>query len=240
MSTPAGIQVAGVRRQFGGVVALDGVDLQVDPGEAVAIVGPSGAGKSTLLRILATLVTPDAGTVRVGGCDVVADGRSARRALGLVLGDERAWYWRLDGRRNLTFFATLHGLRGAAADARIDTTLDSVGLSRADAQRPVGEWSSGMRARLALARGLLHNPRVLLLDEPTRSLDVGAAQALRETLAVQRDRGTAMLLVTHDPDEAVALGPRVLVMAAGTLSEADGAAPPTAADVGDLVRGARR
>ena len=214
---PSGIAVAALRKRFGRVQALDGVDLSVAAGEIVALLGPNGAGKSTLLRILGTTVLPDAGTVRVAGIDVVTEPVSARRRVGLMIGDERSLYWRISGRRNLTFFAALHGIRRRAARERADDLLSAVGLAEA-ADRPVLGYSSGMRARLSLARALIARPPLLLLDEPTRSLDPVAGVRFRETaVALARDDGTGILFATHDLHEAAAVADRVVVLAKGRV-----------------------
>ena len=211
------IRCRGLRRSFGTVTALDGVDLDVGGGEIVALLGPNGAGKSTLLRILCTTMLADGGEARVCGTDVAADPAAARRRLGVMIGDERSLYWRLSGRRNLSFFAALHGIDRAAAEAAASELLATVELTAA-ADKPVGEYSSGMRARLSLARALLGAPPVLLLDEPTRSLDPIAARSFRATAAaLARDRGAAVLLATHDLHEAVALAGRVVVLAGGAV-----------------------
>jgi ABC-2 type transport system ATP-binding protein len=235
-----GICARGLSRRFGAVVALEDVDLDVGPGEVVAVMGPSGAGKSTLLRVLATLVAPDAGTVTVAGADVAREGGDVRRAVGLVLGEERSWYWRLSGRANLEFFAALYGHDRAGARERAGALLERVGLGGGAADRRVGTYSSGMRARLALARGLLGDPRVLLLDEPTRSLDVGAADAVRALLREHvEEHRTAVLLVTHAAAEAAALAGRAVVLAGGrVVATHDG--PLEAGALAASVRGAPR
>ena len=159
------IDVCALTKRYGSNQALGGVGLEVAPGEIVALLGPNGAGKSTLLRIIATLVGPDGGSARVGGHDVVADALAARAALGLMLGEERSLYWRISGRRNLEFFGRLQGLDREAARARGDELLERFGLGNV-AERRCGEYSTGMRARLGLARALIASPPVLLLDEP--------------------------------------------------------------------------
>jgi ABC-2 type transport system ATP-binding protein len=212
-----GIRVRDVRKRFRSVQALDGVSFDVEPGEVVALLGPNGAGKSTLMRVLGTTVLPDAGTTTIAGHDVAADPKAARRCLGLMIGDERSHYWRLSGRRNLAFFGVLAGMRRRAAEARAAELLDSVGLSDA-ADRPVLGYSSGMRARLSLARALLADPPLLLLDEPTRSLDPLAASRFRHTARrLSGERQTAILFATHDLHEAVAISNRILVLSAGRL-----------------------
>jgi ABC-2 type transport system ATP-binding protein len=212
-----GIAVSGLEKSFRSVVALRRVDLVVGVGEIVALLGPNGAGKSTLLRILATSVLPDKGRATVAGYDVVAEPRAVRRSIGVVTGDERAWYWRLTGRQNLEFFSCLNGFRRRAAAARADELLGEMGLTTA-ADRRVGEYSSGMRARLALARALISNPKILLLDEPTQNLDPAATVAFRKMVSdLARDRGVATLLATHDLYEAAELATRVEGLAEGRI-----------------------
>jgi ABC-2 type transport system ATP-binding protein len=189
-----GIRVRGLVKRFGRVIALDGLDLDVPTGEIVALLGPNGAGKSTLLRILGTTVLPDEGTATVAGADVVADPVTARRSLGLMVGDEHALYWRLSGRENLRFF-------GSLADA---------------ADRRVLGYSSGMRTRLLLGRALLTDPPLLLLDEPTRNLDPVAAVEFREiALRLAEQRGAGILFATHDLHEATSIATHVAVLSAG-------------------------
>ena len=175
--TPA-IHARGLTKRFGPVTALDGVDLDVGGGEVVALLGANGAGKSTLLRILSTTVLPDEGVAWVAGNDVVAEPLAARRALGVALGDERSWYWRLSGRQNLEFFAVLYGIRRKEARRRVQELLGEVGLNHA-ADRRFDGYSAGMRARLSLARALVASPPVILLDELTRSLDPVAVSDFR-------------------------------------------------------------
>ena len=213
-----GIEVAGLTKRFGALEALTGVDLEVGRGELVALLGPNGAGKTTLLRILGTTLLPDAGRATVAGLDVVARPQQVRAVVGLVLGNERSFYWRLTGRHNLEFFASLHGLDRRVARDRATELLDLLGLTEA-ADRRFDGYSSGMKARLGLARALLADPPVLLLDEPTRTLDpVAAADFRRQVVALARDRGRAALFATHDLHEAAALADRVVVLAGGRVA----------------------
>ncbi|MGI8983098.1 MAG: ABC transporter ATP-binding protein [Acidimicrobiales bacterium] len=214
--TGDGVRITGLEKRFGTVAALGGVDLTVAWGGVVALLGPNGAGKSTLLRILGTTVLPDAGSVEVAGHDVVVDPVTARRSVGLVLGDERSWYWRLSGRDNLEFFAALHGMRRSAARTRTDQLLGLVGLTEA-ADRRFDRYSSGMRARLSLARALLCEPPVLLFDEPTRTLDPLAAASFRDEVRSQAGAGRAVLFATHDLHEAAALADQVVVLVKGCV-----------------------
>ncbi len=222
-----GIAIRGLAKRFRSVQALAGVDLDVDRGEIIALLGPNGAGKSTLIRILATTVLPDSGTARIGGFDIVAQSAAARRSFGLALGDERSWYWRLSGRQNLAFFASLYGLSRLDGANRVDQLLSDVGLSEA-ADRRFDGYSTGMRMRLSLARALLPDPPVLLLDEPTRSLDPVAAVAFRQrVVGLGRERTIAILYATHDLHEASAIATRVVVLAAGQVAaRLPGGTPP--------------
>lgn len=199
-----------------GVPALQGLDLDVGAGTIHAIIGPNGSGKSTLLRVLATLVLPDSGTASVDGHDVVAEPLAVRRLIGLSTGDERSLYWRLTARQNLEFAAALYGL-GTAEDA-IESTLLVVGLER-DADRPVSGFSQGMARRLGLARALLHQPPVLLLDEPTRSLDPAAADHFHQVLRrIQVEHGVTTILTTHDLREAAGCCDQVSALQAGRIT----------------------
>jgi ABC-2 type transport system ATP-binding protein len=212
-----GIRVREIRKRFRDVQALDGVSLDVEPGEVVALLGPNGAGKSTLIRILGTTVIPDSGSVTVAGHDVVRDSVAARRSLGLMIGDERSHYWRISAKRNLAFFAAMVGIPRREAAARAARLLDAVGLTDA-ADRPVLGYSSGMRARLSLARAMLADPPLLLLDEPTRNLDPLAGTRFRESASrLAGERGDGILFATHDLHEAVAISTRILVLSAGRI-----------------------
>ena len=228
----AGIEVEGLCKRFGDIEALAGVSLNVAPGEIVALLGPNGAGKSTLLRILATLITPDAGSVMIAGHDTRADPLAARAAFGLVLGEERSLFWRLSGRQNLEFFASLQGLDRRRTAERAGELLDRFGLA-AVADRRCGEYSTGMRARLGLARALIAEPPVLLLDEPARSLDPVAAADLRTVLRrLSSEGGTAVLYATHDLHDAAEVAARTIGLGAGRVAFEHGAGT----SAGDLER----
>lgn len=183
----------------------------------MALVGPNGAGKSTLLRILGTTVLPDAGSATVGGYDVSREDVQARRSLGLLLTEDRSWYWRLSARENLLFFSALHQLPRRVAVARIDELLFLVGLDE-DGDRPVAGFSSGMRVRLALARAMLSDPAVLLLDEPTRSLDPPSARRFGDDVLELAERGRAILMATHDLREAERIATRAIVLQEGRVT----------------------
>ena len=200
------------------VSVLDGVTLQVRRGEFFGLLGPNGAGKTTLFKILSTLVLPDAGTVDVAGENIVLAPHRVRQLLTPVIADERSLYWRLTATENLALFAALYGLRGPEAAGRSAELLEVVGLSHA-ADRMVNTYSSGMRQRLLIARALLSRPSVLLLDEPTRSLDPIGARDFRRFLRddIVGRQGCTVLLATHDADEALELCDRLAVLDRGRV-----------------------
>lgn len=204
-------------KRFGTTTVLHGVDLTVDPGEIVCILGPNGAGKSTLLRILATILLPDEGAVTIDGRDAIRDPLAARRSLGFAMTEERSWYWRLTGRQNLVFFAALAQLDRREATGRIDRLLTEFGLGDA-ADRLFQTYSTGMRARLSLARAFLQEPAVVLLDEPTRSVDpVVAGRFRRDLLEATGRREMGVVLATHDLHEAATVASRVLIVRGGRV-----------------------
>jgi ABC-2 type transport system ATP-binding protein len=197
-------------------VALDDVNLSVDEGEIHGLLGPNGAGKTTLVKVLATVLTPTAGTASVLGHDVVAAPKQVRAKVGVVFGGERGLYTRVSARRNLAFWAALYRLDGATARRRCAQLLERVGLAD-HADQPVEEYSRGMKQRLHLARGLLHDPRVLFLDEPTSGLDPVGAHAFRDLVRELRGEGRSVFLTTHDMAEAEALCDRVSLIDHGRL-----------------------
>ncbi len=228
MPDPPAILAEGLAKSFrrpGGLLggrgvpvhAIRDIDLALPRGALLGILGPNGAGKTTFLKLLATLLLPDAGRLLVDGRDCVREGRHVRARVGLVTGDERSFYWRLTGRQNLAFFGALHDLDGARSRARIAELAGALGLEAVLDARVDG-YSTGMRQRLAVARGLLHDPSVLLLDEPTRSLDQEAAASLRALLAnLAREGRHTVVLVTHAPEEARALCTHLATMREGVL-----------------------
>jgi ABC-2 type transport system ATP-binding protein len=208
------------------VIALQGINIQVNKGELFGLLGPNGAGKTTLIKILSGLILPTQGKAYIHGYDVARDGKEARQVIGYVVSEERSFYWRLTGRQNLRFFATLNNLSQSQAERRIDELIALTGLDD-DADRIFKDYSTGMKQRLAIARGLITDPEVLLMDEPTRSLDPSAAQHLRKFIKekiVGEDRKT-VFLATHNLSEAEELCNRIAIInrgrikACGTLME---------------------
>ena len=200
------------------VTSVDGISFDVRRGEFFGLLGPNGAGKTTLLKMLATFVTPDSGSAEIEGIDVVSDAAEARRWVVPVIASERSLYWRLTARENLELFAHLWNVPRHGIADRVNDVLGVVDL-RDTASKLVGQFSSGMMQRLLIARALLADPRVLLLDEPTRSLDPVSARAfrrfLREELAERRQ--CAVVIATHSAEEAFDLCDRVAVLDRGKL-----------------------
>ena len=202
------------------VVAVDHVTLSVKRGELFGLLGPNGAGKTTLIKLLSTLVVPNSGEALVNGFPLT-DGENVRRQIGLVGGEERSFYWRLSGVDNLRFYASLYGLSHGEADERIRQLSELLGLGEFLHGR-FDTYSAGMKQRLALARGLLNEAEILFLDEPTKSLDPGAAMRLRETIHdLSRKRGHTVVLVTHQLREAEQMCDRIGIMHRGRLTVAD-------------------
>lgn len=224
-----------LRRPFAAeyVPVVSDVSCEVGAGEFFGLLGHNGAGKTTLFKMLATLVIPDTGTATIAGYDVVRDAAQVRRVLAPVIADERSLHWRLSARENLRLFATLQGLRGAAALRSADEMLEAVELTETG-EKMAGRFSSGMKQRLLIARALLARPRVLLLDEPTRSLDPISARRFRNFLReeVSGRQGCTVLLATHNTEEALELCHRVGVLDHGELL-AVGTARTLAAEIGE-------
>jgi len=204
------IAVAGLRRDYGDRPALDGVGFELTVGESLIVLGPNGAGKTTLLRVLATLLRPSGGEVRVLGCSLPSEAWKLRGRIG-YLGHEPLLYRDLSGRENLRFQARLHGIDRDEAEARIEELLRAVAMDRRADER-VAELSAGMRQRLSICRCVLHRPELLLLDEPDSNLDVEGRELARELIGP--GTGTRVV-VTHDPERHLAEADQVLRLGIG-------------------------
>jgi heme exporter protein A len=190
------LSLVGLRRDYGERTALDGIGFELARGETLLVLGPNGAGKTTLLRILATLLRPSGGEVRALGCRIPEETWKLRGRIGF-LGHEPLLYRDLSGRENLRFHANLHGIRGEAGEARIAALLAAVGMERRADER-VAELSAGMRQRLAICRCVLHQPELLLLDEPDSNLDAEGRELARGLIGP--GEGRTRVVVSHDPE----------------------------------------
>jgi heme exporter protein A len=211
-STHATVEVDGVTRSFGRRSALGGISLSLQSGDCLALFGPNGAGKTTLLRVVAGLLKPTSGIVRVGGHSL-RDDASARARVGLV-SHQSMLYRALTARENLEFTAKLYGLENPRAAA--DRALERMHMSdRANA--PVRALSRGLQQRISIARAIVHDPSVVLLDEPYTGLDAAGSAALTETLRLLRSHGATMMLVTHNVDEGLEIATHAAIMTAGRI-----------------------
>ena len=203
-----------------GIRVLDGLDLNLSPGSITAVIGPNGAGKTTLLRIITGALLAHAGSVSVMGTDPSHHPARTAVVTGFMTSAERSFYWRLSVLENLRFFGKLQGLFGQALEERIGTVLGLTGCADIT-ERRFGTLSTGYRQRLSLARALLHDPPMLLLDEPTRSLDPETADAFRDLIVgLAGDSGRTVLMATHSRDDA-AVCHRVLRLSDGKLHPLD-------------------
>ena len=209
------IRVEQLRKQFGSVTAVDDVSFVAGDGAVTGLLGPNGAGKTTTLRMLYTLMQPDAGRIMIDDVDAVADPLAAQARLG-VLPDVSGLYPRLTARENVLYFGELQGLTGAALAARTDALLDRLDM-RAIANRRTAGFSHGERTKVALARALVHDPRNVLLDEPTNGLDVMSTRAVREIIRRLRAEGRTVLFSSHVMQEVSALCDTIVVMAHGRI-----------------------
>jgi ABC-2 type transport system ATP-binding protein len=222
-----------LRRRTLEVEAVRGVTFQIAEGELFGLLGPNGAGKTTTIKMLITLLLPTSGSARVLGYDVASQPREVRRRIGYVFGGDRGLYERLSALDNLRYFAELYGVEPREQKPRIGYLLDLVGLAGRERERVEG-YSRGMRQRLHIARGLLHDPPVVFLDEPTIGVDPVGARELRQTIASLVEAGKTVLLTTHYMFEADALCDRIAVIAHGRIV-AEGTPDDLKRSVADLT-----
>lgn len=219
------IVLEGLQRRFGDRVALAGVTLRLDRGQGLLLLGPNGAGKTTLLRVLATLLRPSGGQVAVLDCPLPSEAWRLRGRIG-YLGHEPLLYRDLTGRENLRFHARLHGIAPAPAEARIKGLLEAMAIERRADER-TGQLSAGTRQRLAVCRCLLHEPELLLLDEPDAHLDAEGRELARQLIGAS---GCTRVVATHDPERALDEADRVLALGPGGIPARECAASEIAAD----------
>ena len=209
------LEAVELHKSFGPLKAVAGLSFQADRGETVGLLGPNGAGKTTTISMLAGLMHPDSGAVRVNGASIWGDTNPAKREIGLVP-QELALYDELPARTNLQLFASLYGATAAQSAKPIDDALDLVGLTDRAGDR-VADFSGGMKRRLNLAAALLHDPQVLLLDEPTVGVDPQSRNAIFDNLETLKARGKTIVYTTHYMEEAERLCDRILIVDRGTI-----------------------
>ena len=209
------LAVRSVRKTYGNITAVEDVSFSAAAGETIGLLGPNGAGKSTTVAMIAGLTKPDAGEVLIEGRALQGDTDPAKRRIGLVP-QELALYDELPARTNLRFFAALYGIDGAAADKAIDAALELVGLADRAKDKP-GTFSGGMKRRLNLAAALLHDPQILLLDEPTVGVDPQSRNAIFDNLETLKARGKTLIYTTHYMEEAERLCDRLVVIDHGKV-----------------------
>ena len=209
------IAITGVRKRFGHVEAVRNVTFSAADGTVTGLLGHNGAGKTTTLRMLSGLMRPDAGTISVDGADVISNPAAAQRSMGL-LPDSRGLYPRLTPREHIRYFGELHGMSGTRIEERSDALVKWLGLE-AVADRRVAGFSQGERTKVALARALVHQPRNVILDEPTNGLDVMSTRAMRALIRGLRQDGCCVLFSSHIMQEVSALCDRIVVIAQGTV-----------------------
>ena len=199
--------------------ALHGVSMTIKTGDRVAFLGANGAGKTTLLKLIGGLLYPGSGTITVNNFDTISDNLKARKSVGFVLNEERSFYWRLSGTQNMEFFGSLDNLHGARLKSKVQALLHLVGLEEAGKKLFAG-YSSGMKQRLAIARGLLSDPPILILDEPTRTLDPVAVKDVKNILLerVHANRERTLLIATHSLYEAQTLCNKFCFMKKGKIA----------------------
>jgi sodium transport system ATP-binding protein len=209
------IVVDGLTKSFRNVQAVRGVSFIARDGEITGLIGPNGAGKTTTLRILYTVLKPEGGHALVDGHDSVTERFAVQRRIG-VLPDNRGLYPRLTAREHVRYYGRLHGMHGAALEARIDTLIDQLGMHDIADRRAKG-FSKGQTLKVALARALVHEPHNVMLDEPTNGLDIASSRAVRELIRTMRGQGRCILFSSHIMAEVEALCDRLVVIAEGRV-----------------------
>jgi len=213
------IEVSNLTKRYGEVLAVDNISFQVGSGELLGFLGPNGAGKTTTINLLTGLARPDAGTIKVGGIDCTGNPKAAQHLVGIVP-DESNLYPELTGFDNLCFCAALYGIRKNERRARARELLDAFGLAGASDRKFAG-YSKGMKRKLTFAAGIIHQPPILFLDEPTTGIDVGSARQVRQIVADLHRGGTTIFLTTHYIEEAERLCERVAFIVGGRIIQTD-------------------
>ena len=210
------IQVEGLSKSFGKIVAVQNVSFFAPDGQITGLLGPNGAGKSTTLRMLYTLLRPDSGSAQVDGFDVRQSPLEVQRRIG-VLADARGLYSRLTSRENIRYYGRLHGLDEDALEVQIDSLTDLLDMQSIIDRKTEG-FSTGEKLKVAIARALVHNPKNVLLDEPTNGLDVMSTRAMRQSILRLREEGKCVLFTSHIMQEVAALCDQIIIIARGEVS----------------------
>jgi sodium transport system ATP-binding protein len=210
------IQVQGLSKSFGKVKAVQNVSFAAPDGQITGLLGPNGAGKSTTLRMLYTLLKPDSGTAQVDGFDVKQSALEVQKRIG-VLADARGLYHRLTSRENIRYYGRLHGLEGEALEKQIDSLLVLLDMQPIADRRTEG-FSTGEKLKVSIARTLVHNPKNVLLDEPTNGLDVMSTRAMRQFILRLREEGKCVLFTSHIMQEVAALCDQIVIISQGQVS----------------------
>lgn len=197
-------------------VAVDCISFHIEKGEIFGLLGPNGAGKTTTIKVLSTLLLPSSGKVEIDGYDIVKDRKEILKRVNLISGGERSLYWRLTARENLEYFGSLYNIKSKVLKDRVDELLEKVGLLDYKNSK-VETFSKGMKQRLQIARGLINEPQILFLDEPTIGLDPSASHMLHDIILELKSKGTTIILTTHYMNEAEKLCDRVAFIRNGTI-----------------------
>ena len=209
------IEVKNIYKSFGNVTAVDGVSFNAPDGQITGLLGPNGAGKTTTLRILYSIVIPDQGTASIDGCDTVQHRLQVQKNIG-ALPDSHGLYPRLSARENIRYYGRLHGLGGEPLETKIDQLVHLLEMKDFEDRRTEG-FSSGQRIKVAIARALVHDPKNILLDEPTNGLDVMSTRAMRGFIRRLRDEGKCVLFSSHIMQEVSALCENIIIMQKGVV-----------------------
>ena len=205
-----------VSKHFGKMIAVERLSFSIGEGEVLGLIGENGAGKTTTMRMMATILAPTQGEIRINGYSVKKDAMAVRTQLGILFGGDVGFYSRLTARENIAYFGSLYGLRGKELAGRIETLAEMLEMKEF-IDRRVGPFSRGMKQKVAIARTLVHDPQVILLDEPTTGLDVSAAAIFRQLITTMRESGKTILFSSHNMGEIEKLCDRVVVIHKGKL-----------------------
>lgn len=212
------LEVKGLTKEFKNLKAVDNISFTVKEGEIVGLLGENGAGKTTTLRLLATMLKPTSGTTTVNGFDIKKDGEKVRGEIGILFGGEVGLYDRLTGRENIRYFGELNGMSKEAADKSVDKLSKELGMEEY-IDRRVGKFSRGMKQKIAIARSIVHEPSVMLFDEPTAGLDVSAARIVQDFIFKCKADKKAIIFSSHSMAEVEKLCDRLIIINKGTIVE---------------------